>query len=249
MILILNWKMNPETFKEAQHIFARTRALSAKARGVRCVVAPPMAFLPLLASGYRGRAIYFSAQDVHRDLRGAHTGGVSALQAKDIGASHTIIGHAERRANGETNDDVRAKVVSARDSGLTAIICIGEKVRDSAGEYLDTVKSQLTIALMDVDAKQSKKIIIAYEPVWAIGASEPVKAPQMHEMTIFIRKVLWEKYGKPGLAVPILYGGAVLNGDDAAHIARESEVNGFLLGRASVDPEKLSDLFSALSKK
>ena len=248
MVLILNWMMKPETLKEAKQIFERTRTLATKTRGVRCVVAPPIVFLPLLASGYRGRAISFSAQDVHRDLRGAHTGEVSALQVKDIGASHAIIGHAERRLNGETNDDVRAKVVSARDAGLTAVICIGERVRDSAGDYLDTVKSQLTIALMDIDKKQSKKIIIAYEPVWAIGASEPMKASQMHEMTIFIRKVLWEKYGKPGLAVPILYGGAILNGDDAVHMARESEVNGFLLGRASTDPEKLSDLFSALSK-
>lgn len=237
--------MNPETLKQAKNVFEATVAALINMRAVRAIVAPPAVFLHALKVGYRGRTISFAIQNVHFDTHGAHTGDVSARQAKDTGASYAIIGHAERRALGESDDDVRKKVKTTITEGMSAIVCIGESDRDHSGVYLEFIKKQLITALIDVDKKQTKKIIIAYEPVWAIGAAEPMKTTQMHEMTIFIRKILWEKYGRVGLTVPILYGGSILVGKEAERMAKESEVNGFLLGRISIDPVSIKEFCSA----
>lgn len=248
MLLVFNWKMNPETLKQAKNVFEATVAAMTNMRAVRAIVAPPAVFLHALKVGYRGRTMSFAIQNIHFDTHGAHTGDISARQAKDIGASYAIIGHAERRALGENDDDVRKKVKAILREGMSAIVCIGENDRDHSGIYLELIKKQLITALIDVDKKQIKKIIIAYEPVWAIGAAEPMKATQMHEMTILIRKILWEKYGRIGLTIPILYGGSVLGGKEAESMAKESEVNGFLLGRVSVDPVSIEEFCSAFNQ-
>ena len=248
MLLVLNWKMNPETLADAKTIFEATKKAVARASKIKAVIAPPAFFLHALAGAYKGRSVVFAAQDIHTDMSGAFTGEVSARQAKATGASHVIIGHAERRKMGETNEDVRKKVGAALKAGLTPVICIGENSRDHSGEYLEVIKQQLATALADVGQADAKKAVIAYEPVWAVGADKPMGAREMHEMTIFIRKMLWEKYEKAANTIPILYGGAVLDPEHAVQIAKESEVDGFLLGRASVDIPKLPPLVSALGK-
>jgi len=248
MLLVLNWKMNPESLAEAKAIFETTKNAAARAKSVKAIVAPPAFFLHALAGPYKGRSLAFAAQNIHTETGGAFTGDVSAQQAKATGASYVIIGHAERRKMGETNEDVRKKVGTALKAELTPVICIGESARDHSGEYLEVIKQQLATALADVGKADVKKVVIAYEPVWAIGADKPMGGREMHEMTIFIRKLLWEKYEKAANAIPILYGGAVLDADHAVHIAKESEVDGFLLGRASVDTPTLTPLVSALGK-
>ncbi|MBI4068377.1 triose-phosphate isomerase [Candidatus Kaiserbacteria bacterium] len=248
MLFVLNWKMYPDTLAEAKAVFETIKKASARASGIDTIVAPPAFFLHTFAGDYKGRSIVFAAQNIHAEAHGAFTGDVSAVQAKSVGASYAIIGHAERRKIGETDDDVRKKVASAFAAGLGPIICIGESVRDHEGSHLDTIKQQLTAALTDVPKTLAKRIIIAYEPVWAIGAEKPMDARTMHEMTIFIRKLLWEKYEKIALQIPILYGGAILNEESAVAMVKESEVNGFLFGRMSVDREKLPALYDALSK-
>lgn len=248
MFLVLNWKMNPETLVQAALIFEETKKAAIRFPG-KIIVTPPALYVRPLLEKYKGRTISFAVQNIHIARSGAFTGDISAQQAKDVGCAHVLIGHAERRAIGETDEDVRKKVAVALGAGLSPIICIGEKTRDSqSGEYLEAIKNQLAIALHDVDAALSKRVLIAYEPVWAIGATEPMKASQMHEMTIFIRKVLWERYEKAALKIPILYGGAILDEAHATRMVKESEVNGFLLGRASIDPERLRALMMALSK-
>lgn len=248
MLLVLNWKMYPETLAEAKAVFETIKKASARGSGIDTIAAPPAFFLHTFAGGYKGRSITFAAQNIHTEPHGAFTGDVSAPQAKSIGASYAIIGHAERRKIGETDDDVRKKVTSALAVGLNPIVCIGESSRDHEGAYLDVIKQQLTTALTDVPKTLAKKIIVAYEPVWAIGAEKPMDTHTMHEMTIFIRKLLWEKYEKTALQIPILYGGAILNEESAVAMLQESEVNGFLLGRMSVDKEKLPLFYSALAK-
>lgn len=248
MLLILNWKMNPETLAEAKTIFEATKNAVARGKGVKAVIAPPAFFLHALASSYKGRSLAFAAQNIHMEASGAFTGDVSARQARSVGASYVIVGHAERRKTGETNDDVRRKVSAALATGLIPVICIGESARDHSGEYLECIKQQLVSALADVDKASAKKVIIAYEPVWAIGARQPMEPQQMHETTIFIRKILWEKYERAAHAIPILYGGAILDHEHAVHIAKESEVDGFLLGRASIDAEKFAPLMHALNR-
>ena len=247
MLVAFNWKMNPASLAEAHAIADVVKKASVKAKGVESVIIPPAVFLPTLASTHRAQGIHFGVQNIHTEQGGAFTGDISAIQAKDAGASYALVGHAERRKVGETNDDVHKKVLAAIASGLAPIICIGESARDHSGEYLEFIKSQLSVALADVSKSHMKKVVIAYEPVWAIGATEPMKPEHMHEMTIFIRKILWEKYEKAGRAVPILYGGAILNAEHAVEMAKESEVDGFLLGRLSIDSEKLPTIFESLS--
>lgn len=248
MLLVLNWKMYPETFAEAKAVFEMIKKASARGSGIDTIAAPPALFLHAFAGRFNGHRITFAAQNIHTELHGAFTGDVSAPQAKSIGASYVIIGHAERRKIGETDDDVRKKVASALAAGLNPIVCIGESVRDHEGSHLEAIKQQMTVGLADVPKSLAKRVIIAYEPVWAIGAEKPMDARTMHEMTIFIRKILWEKYEKAALQIPILYGGAILNEESAVAMVKESEVNGFLLGRMSVDKEKLPTLYSALAQ-
>jgi triosephosphate isomerase (TIM) len=248
MILVLNWKMKPETLREAKKIFEATKTVATRSKKIKTIVAPPAFFLHPIASSYKGRTVSFAAQNIHEKQIGSFTGEVSATQAHDVGATYAIVGHSERRKIGESDDDVRKKVAIALATGLSPVICIGENMRDHSGEYLEVVKRQVAAALSDVQQAQVKKVIIAYEPVWAIGADEPMEATLMHEMTIFIRKLLWERYGKTAMSVPILYGGAILDDEHAVEMVKESEVNGFILGRASVDMHKLPILFAALSR-
>ena len=248
MLLALNWKMNPETLAQALSLLEETKKLMAKASG-KAIVAAPAIYLRPLIERYKGKALCFATQNIHTEKSGAFTGEISAFQAKDLGCTYTLAGHAERRMVGETDEDVRKKVGAALAADLSPVICIGEKLRDAhSGEHLEAIRSQLTSALAEVGPPSAKKIIVAYEPVWAIGAKEPMKASEMHETTIFIRKILWEKYDKAALKVPILYGGAILDETHATLMMKESEVNGFLLGRASVDIERLRTLINALGR-
>ncbi len=238
--------MNPQTLLEARTLVAVTKKAALKSPSTTVIIAPPTPFLGVLSQGKAGVGILWAAQHIHEEESGSYTGDISAMQVKSAGATHVIIGHAERRARGETNDLVQKKVARAFASGLTPIVCVGENTRDHSGEYLDVVRTQILAALGILNRKQLKQVVIAYEPVWAIGAKDPMRAHDMHEMSIFIRKVLWEKFGKPRVSIPVLYGGAILGGEHVQTMLHESEVDGFLIGRASVDPEKIPALFEAL---
>jgi triosephosphate isomerase len=245
-ILVANWKMNPATFKEAKSLFDATRKALEKTKSVSLIIAPPTIFLRDLTRHYGGRRIQFALQHVSAEMGGAFTGEVSLPQGKDAKISHCIIAHAERRAMGETNDDARRKIVAALAQKITPILCIGEATRDASGTYFNLIKEQLRIALLDIPAQKLNQILIAYEPVWAIGAAKPMDARSMHEMSIFIHKCLTESHGKEGMNVKILYGGAV-DDSNVLSMLREGEVQGFLVGRASVDPTKVSALIRSLA--
>ena len=167
------------------------------------------------------------------------------VQAKNAGATYVIIGHAERRAMGEINDDTRKKVAAALSFSLLPILCIGETTRTHEGEYLDVVKNQLKIGLADVLVAKLPRVTIAYEPVWAIGADVAMSPHDMHGMAIFIRKTLVELYGEKGMTVKILYGGAI-DGTNASDMLMHGDVAGLLVGRASADPEKLTALVRSI---
>lgn len=244
-IVVANWKMNPATGKEARALFEATKKAAAAAKNVSLIVAPPALYLRELTAAYRGKAITLAVQNAHWDTAAAHTGEISLAQAKDAGAKAAIIGHAERRALGESNEDTRRKVASALKLGLTPILCVGEKQRSASGEHFTFVAEQLRAGLAEAPPSSLSKILIAYEPVWAIGAFEPMRPPQMHEMTIFIRKTVVELHGEKGHNVKILYGGAI-DAENAAVMLMEGDVSGLLVGRASTDAAEFSALLSAI---
>ncbi len=244
-ILVCNWKMNPATYKEAKILFDATKKAADKSKGLQVIVAPPALYLRELSKGYRGK-VSFAVQNGSADVSGAHTGEISFAQAKDSRAQYAIIGHAERRAMGETNDVVSAKVSEACKAGVIPVVCVGELSRSGAGEHFTHVREQLRSALSKVPPVFLKKVLIAYEPVWAIGAAKPMTPRDMHEMSIFIRKTIVEFYGEAGMEMKILYGGSVDETSARAMII-DGDVRGLLVGRASAEPKQVSSLLATLA--
>jgi len=246
-IIVANWKMNPPNFVSAKRLFGATKNAAARARGVAVVVAPPAIFLRELRANYRSKKIAFAVQNAYVEEKGAFTGEISLVQAHDAGASYVIVGHAERRAMGETSDDTRYKVATALSLKMTPILCVGEKERGRDGGYFDVIKEQLRIGLADVPENKIAKVIIAYEPVWAIGASEAMSPQEMHTMAVFIRKTIVEMRGKGGMSLKILYGGAI-DESNAVAMLKEGDVDGLLIGRASAEAKKSTALIQTIAK-
>jgi triosephosphate isomerase len=244
-IVVANWKMNPPTWRDAKKLFEATRRTGERLGSISLIVAPPALYLRELAAGYKGRKIAFAGQSAHFEPAGSFTGEISMPELRDAKASYVLIGHAERRAMGETDAEVRLKVTAALQSKLTPILCIGEKTRNNSGEHFTYVAAQLTEALADVPAAKLATVLIAYEPVWAIGAERPMDARAMHEMAIFIRKKLVERFGVQAMKIKILYGGSIDQGN-AADMLCNGDVNGLLIGRASTDAQQFSALLEAL---
>ncbi len=244
-IVVANWKMNPATFREAKALFEATRKAAEGAKNVSVIVAPPAIFLQSLRERYKGKRVSFGAQHAHFEQGGACTGEISFLQVRDAKAHYVLIGHAERRAMGESDEDTRKKVAAALNAKLTPVLCVGETERTQSGEHFARVAEQLRAGFADVLPAKAARVIVAYEPVWAIGASKPMSPGDMHEMAIFIRKTLQGK-GLNAMSVKILYGGSV-DETNAADMVRNGDVNGLLVGRASTNAHKFTDLVEALN--
>jgi triosephosphate isomerase len=251
LILALNWKMYPKTVKEARQLVGAVHTFSKKAPHVTTIVCPPSIFLPLFST--RAKGVVFGVQNIDAEIVGSKTGEVSGAQAISVGAKYVILGHAERRAqkddtgekagSGETNSEIGRKMFTALTLGLTPILCVGESVRDREGKYLDFIREQIITALALLPLHLRSKIIIAYEPLYAIGAPKPPAAVDIHQSLLAIKKILLEEYGgSVARVVPLLYGGAVA-GDNIRELAISiPELSGFLVGRASVDTEKFKEL-------
>ncbi len=237
--------MNPASFVEAKRLFDVTKTLAASVKKVDIVVVPPVVFLRELAKGYRGTRVEFGAQNISTEGSGSHTGETAAAHVRDAGATHTIIGHAERRALGETDERVSKKVVRALENKIDCIVAVGESERDEHGEYVQMVRNQIVIALREVPAARFKNITIAYEPIWAIGAPTAPDANEVHQMMLLVRKTVRDAFGDKALkAIRVVYGGAV-NEENAHDILSVPDLDGVLVGRASLEPTQLKAIIQA----
>lgn len=242
-LIVGNWKSYVTTFKEAQVLFKEIEKTLPRQIKSDVVVCPPFPFIDFLSDSYSGERIMFGAQDAHFET-GAATGTVSVPALKSIGVKYVIVGHAERRAMGETDEVVSKKVGAVLDEKLTPIVCLGESSRDKDGHYLKELEISIKASLDGIQEKDLKKLIIAYEPVWAIGAPLPPDARTIRETIIFIRKVLAGMLGRnAALKARIIYGGAV-DSENAEDLIQNSGALGFLLGRASVDAEQFGAIVS-----
>ncbi len=226
-----NWKMNglAASLEEAVLIADGAEALKEKVDAMLC---PPATLIAQMRWRTQKTALLIGGQDCHAKASGAHTGDISAEMLKDAGASAVIVGHSERRADhGESDQTVRAKAEAARRAGLTAIVCIGEteKERDS-GQTLDVVGQQLAGS---VPNGAPADIVVAYEPVWAIGTGRTPSPGDIEEVHAHIRGALDARFGVAGREVRILYGGS-MKPDNAASILAVPDVNGGLVGGASL---------------
>lgn len=249
-LVIANWKMNPTTGPRAKALFSGISKVAPKYKNVSVVVCPPHVHLPLLSGSYRGNSVQFGVQNLYPEESGAYTGEVSPLMAKSAGARFAILGHSERRALGEDNDFIRKKVEATLKEKMIPVLCIGEAERTSDGEYLHLLRHQLESALNHVTAKECKKLIVAYEPIWAIGvhARRAMTSEELFETVLFIRKVLADKYDrKTADSVPVLYGGSVKAANTHALIA-EGGASGLLVGSASLDVSEFKDIITSAAE-
>ena len=241
-IIIGNWKMNPLSAKEAAKIFSSIKKTASRLKKTETIICPPFIYLENL-SGKKGKCSV-GAQDTFWKERGSFTGEVSPVMLKSLPVSHVIIGHSERRALGESNETVSKKIVASVNAGLKAILCVGEKERPDEASHLNFVANQIKESLSGVSVKSADNIIIAYEPVWAIGdgSKGPASPEDALEMSIFIKKVLTGIFGKKKAdAVPILYGGSVDSGN-AREFMEKGAMDGLLVGRESLNPKGFSDI-------
>ena len=237
--------MNPTTMEEAVNIFKKIKNTALKLDSTHVVVCPPFPYISRFASVKGKPAVAVGAQNVFFEERGAFTGEVSAVMLRDLGVTHVIVGHSERRAEGESDEIVAKKVGAVLDAGIHPIVCVGEKERDIHGLYLDVLKAQIKNSLSKVPKKLVNQLIIAYEPVWAIGAKEPMEPAIIEEMSIFIRKVVSDIFGQENaLKTTVLYGGSI-NFRNAPDIISRGKVDGLLVGRESVNIPGFVELLKA----
>jgi triosephosphate isomerase len=225
-----NWKMHG-TLREAAALAEAVRAgAAAEALPADLLICPPFIHLHPLAAALGGQPVAVGAQDCHANPKGAHTGDVSAPMLRDIGATHVILGHSERRADhGETDSAVRAKAVAAAAAGLVPVVCVGETEAERlAGEAEQVVSRQLAESLPDDFAG-----IVAYEPVWAIGTGRTPTEADIAAIHGTIRAALSARFGEAGAKTRILYGGSMKPGNAKAILALPN-VDGGLVGGASL---------------
>ena len=235
-----NWKMN---CLQADGL-ALAGALAEKMKGgganADMLICPPFTLISKVLDAVAGSGIAVGGQDCHMTEKGAHTGDTSAWMLKDLGCSHAIVGHSERRANhGETNEIVKAKAEAALAAGLIAVVCIGETLEErDAGKTLEVNRTQLLNSLPD--GATAANTVVAYEPVWAIGTGRTATPEQAQEVHGMIRSELVGKLGQDVAdAMRVLYGGSV-NAKNAAELFSQPDIDGGLVGGASL---KADDFF------
>jgi triosephosphate isomerase len=249
-ILIANWKNHPESLKQANIILKGLSSSRDLYKKLQTYIAPPFPYFESVQREIKGYA-GLASQDLFFAMEGTYTGAVTQDILKNAGVKLSIIGHSERRALGETNEVVAEKVKCALRSGITPVICIGEEARDPEGNHFEFIREEIRLSLEGVRRKDDvHKLIIAYEPVWAIGkkAKDAIKPEDLGEMTLFIKKVLTDIFNRQSAEmVPILYGGSVK--PENASVIAGSGVDGFLVGGASLDVRSFKIIAESLLSK
>lgn len=242
-VVIGNWKMNPATLSAAKKIFLEVRSGVKKYKeAVAVAVTPPFPYLSELSRLAPSKRILLGAQDFHAAAAGAYTGEVSLPMLKSIGVSLVLVGHSERRELGDSSTKIAQNVEAAIKAGMTTVLCVGEKARNAHGEHFTVVETQLTEALRTIPKTKLKQLLVAYEPVWAIGTGKHATGDDIEEMRLFIQKVLSDMFGRTAAtSIRILYGGSV-DKKNAAEILNTSNITGFLVGGASLRASEFVDI-------
>ncbi|WP_295811342.1 triose-phosphate isomerase [uncultured Apibacter sp.] len=239
-----NWKMN-KTLPEAKALLAEIDSfIQSNSPKCEVIVGIPFIYLENAKANHKNLNVY--SEDISEHKSGAYTGEISAEMLKSIQVDGAIIGHSERRQyHNETDEQIGAKVKIALDNGLTPIFCNGELLEErKAGKHFDVVKRQTEVALFNLTAEEIIKVVIAYEPVWAIGTGETATPEQAQEIHAYIRSLIADKYGKEVAdSVSILYGGSVKPAN-AKEIFSKPDVDGGLIGGASLNVNDFGSLIN-----
>jgi triosephosphate isomerase (TIM) len=249
-LIVANWKMNPASLKEAESIWRGTMKVAKGIKSARVIICPPTPYL-YLSKKLKG-PIVLGAQDVFQDMEGAHTGEVSAYMLKSLGVTYTMVGHSDKRKEGDTNAIINQKITSLLKVGIIPVLCVGENARDESGEYLLFVKEQLHECLQGIPKSQMKNIVITYEPTWSISTNPNARedTPQdLLEMSIYIRKILSDIFSSQvAKDALILYGGSV-NENNSREFLWQGDVDGVLVGHASLSPKNFGLIIASAEKQ
>jgi len=233
-LIVANWKCNPKSLQEAKKLFDTIKKATKSIKETEVVICPPFLYLPVLKT--KGSKIKLGAQNCFWEEQGAFDGEISPPMLKSVGCSYVIVGHSERRhLFKETDTMINKKIKALIRANLISILCVGETEEEkNKGKFTQVISDQIKKALKGVSRKDIQKVIIAYEPVWAIGtgrACRPIEAQVVH---LFIRKIIARLYSrKIAERLPILYGGSV-NQKNALDYLKESGMKGLLIGGASL---------------
>ena len=245
MLIVGNWKAYVETETKAKALFAGAKRLAAK-DDHEIVIAPAYPYIGMLTGAKTGPVL--ASQDVSVTTGGAATGEVAARSLAELGVEYVIVGHSERRAMGETDTVVAEKAQHVLAHGMIPILCVGELERDPEAHYLKFVRAQITAVMSVLSAKERLSVVIAYEPVWAIGktGAEAITPADLGEMVLYIRKILADFVpGRANQRMRVIYGGSV-EPSNVRQIASGTGIEGLLVGRASTDVATFSSLVKAL---
>lgn len=240
-----NWKMNLN--RSDAVALAKGLAEGATPDNVDVLVCPSNVYLDAVSNAASGSKVALGAQDVYFEANGAFTGETSTAMLSDIGCTHVILGHSERRnVIGECDKLINKKVKAVLAAGLTPVLCVGELLEDrEAGKTMDVVTAQFDGSLAGIDAADVQKTVIAYEPVWAIGTGKTASPEQAQEVHADLRKLLAERYNQETAdKVRILYGGSV-KPDNASMLMSQPDIDGALVGGASLKPDSFNAIISA----
>jgi len=248
-IIAGNWKMN-KTLTEARSFVEEVKGLVPSAETVDSVICAPALFLDSLADESEGTPLAIGAQNMHFEESGAFTGEISPVMLKDLNVQYVILGHSERRELfGETDELVNQKTQAAFKHGLTPIVCVGETLdQREADKTKDVVKEQTEKGLSGLTDEQMKQTVIAYEPVWAIGTGKTASSEDANEVCAYIRSVVADQFSQDVAdAVRIQYGGSV-KPDNIKELMGMSDIDGALVGGASLEPKSYLQLLEGVSR-
>jgi len=239
-LIVANWKANPPTFSEAKKLFTKVKSGLEKKQKADVIICPPFVYLANL-SAIAGEKIKLGAQDTFWQ-EGAFTGEISAKMLKDIGCKYVIIGHSERRAFGETDEMVNKKIKACFLQNLIPIFCIGESIQErQAGKTAQILRSQIREALKGISRIKIEKLVIVYEPIWAISTTSNRRNCDFEDalsMQILIRKIISELYNRQvSKRIRVIFGGNV-RPDNVLGYIQESRMGGALVGGASLDAKE-----------
>jgi triosephosphate isomerase len=241
-LVIANWKMNPISLKEAEKLFTNVANGIHSLKNTEVIICAPFVYLEKLKK--ISKKIILGAEDAFWGTTGAFTGEISAEMLYSVGVKYVIVGHSERRTLGEDNFVINKKIKGVLSAGLIPILCVGDKERDESHEYFNFVKNQVEECLNGISKDLIGKMIIAYEPVWALSTTPGRKdatPDDSREMAIFIKKILIDKIGVKIKMPKIIYGGSV-NEKSVLGFLKDGGVEGVLPGAASLDPKKFLEI-------
>jgi triosephosphate isomerase (TIM) len=248
-ILVANWKNHPESLLRTNALLTGLSKKTSLYKKLSTFIAPPLPFYESVSKRIKSFGT-LASQDIFFTPEGTVTGAVTPDILKSFGVKMAIIGHSERRALGETNEVVLEKIKSAFRTGITPLLCVGERERTTEGDHFEFIEEELKMSLEGVRRKDdAERLVIAYEPIWAIGKTfkDAITPEDLSQMVMFIKKVLTDIFDRESAEhIPILYGGSVES--ENARALMETGIRGFLVGHASLDPKNFALIAEALTE-